>query len=94
VSEVKDVYTIRLPVSISKTQREVKFNPKTVRLDLLGSRSFIAEMKNEQIQILLDIGTLRPGIYELTPRVVIDPKIQKNISVKDLIPPRIHVRIS
>jgi hypothetical protein len=94
VSEVKDVYTLRLPVSIGQTKREVKFNPKIVRIDLLGSRSSISEMKNEEIKIFLDIGTLQPGIYELTPSIVIDPRIQKDISVKDVIPPRIHVKIS
>jgi hypothetical protein len=94
VAEIKDVYTLRLPVSIGQTQRQVKFNPKLVRVDLLGPRPFLTEMKNDQIQVLLDIERLQPGVYELTPRVVLNGEAQKKVSVKDVIPARIHVRIS
>ena len=94
VSEIKDVFTMRVPVLVENTTAQVKFNPKTVRLDLLGPKAFFAQIKNEQIQVVLDVSGLKPGIYELTPRVVLDPEAQKKVSVKDMIPPRIHVRIS
>lgn len=94
VSEIKDVYTMRLPISVGQTQQQVKFNPKTVRVDLLGPRTFLTQMKNDQIQILLDVGGLQPGLYELTPRVILDAETQKKVSVKDVIPSRVHVRIS
>ena len=93
VSEIKDVFSIRVPVSVGKTDAQVRFNPKTVRLDLLGPKSYFSELKNEQIQIVVDVNNLQPGVYELTPRVVLDAAAQKRISVKDVIPPRIHVRI-
>jgi YbbR domain-containing protein len=94
VSEITDVFTMRVPVLVGNTNAQVKFNPKTVRLDLVGPKTFFAQIKNEQIQVVLDVGALEPGVYELTPRVVLDPQAQKKVSVKDVIPPRIHVRIS
>jgi hypothetical protein len=84
---------MRVPVQVGTTNAQVKFNPKTVRLDLVGPKGFFTQIKNEQIQVVLDVGALKPGIYELTPRVVLDPEAQKKISVKDIIPPRIHVRM-
>lgn len=93
VSEIKDVFTMRLPISLSDTKTQVRFNPKTVRLDLFGPKSLFSELKNEQIQVVLDVSGLQPGVYELTPRVVLDEDAQKRISVKDITPPRIHVRI-
>jgi YbbR domain-containing protein len=94
VSEITDVFTMRVPVSVGNTNEAVKFNPKTVRLDLLGPKAFLTQIKNEQIQVVIDVSGLKPGIYELTPRVVLDAEAQKKVSVKDIIPPRIHVRIS
>jgi YbbR domain-containing protein len=94
VTEVKDVFTIRLPVTLSDTPNQVRFNPKTVKLDLFGPKNFFAQLKNEQIQVMLDVGGLKPGVYELTPRVVLDAGTQKKITVKDITPPRVHVRIS
>ena len=94
VSEIKDVFTMRLPISLGDTKAQVKFNPKTVKIDLLGPKTFFSEFKNEQIRVVLDVGGLKPGVYELTPRIELDADAQKKISVKDIIPPRIHVRIS
>ncbi|MCI0414335.1 hypothetical protein L0222_16280 [bacterium] len=94
VSEITDVFTMRVPVLVGDTNAQVRFNPKTVRLDLLGPKSFFAQIKNEQIQVVLDVGALKPGVYDLTPRVVLDQEAQKKVSVKDITPPRIHVRIS
>jgi len=94
VAEIKDMFTVRLPITLSDTKNQVRFNPKTVRLELFGPKSFFAQLKNEQVQIILDVSGLKPGVYELTPRVVLDAETQKKISVKDMTPPRIHVRIS
>ena len=94
VTEIKDMFTIRLPISLSETTNQVRFNPKTVRLELFGPKSFFAQLKNEQVQVILDVNGLKPGVYELTPRVVLDAETQKKISVKDITPPRVHVRIS
>lgn len=94
VAEIKDMFTVRLPITLSDTKSQVRFNPKTVRLELFGPKSFFAQLKNEQVQIILDVGGLKPGVYELTPRVVLDAETQKKISVKDMTPPRIHVRIT
>ena len=93
ITEVQDVYSVRLPISVSKLPADVKFNPKTIRVDLLGPKTVISEMKNDQVQILLDVAGLKPGVYELTPQIVFAPEIQKKLSVKEVIPARIHVRI-
>ena len=93
VTEIQDVYTIRIPISTDKIPAEVKFNPKIIRIDLLGSKTVLSEIKNDQIQVALDITGLKTGVYELTPQITIAPEIQKKVSVKEVIPPRIHVRI-
>ena len=94
VTEIKDVFSLRLPVSLGDTKTQVKFNPRTVRLELLGPKTFFTEMSDGQVQVILDVNGLKPGVYELTPRVVLDTEAQKRVTVKDIIPPRIHVRIS
>jgi len=94
VSEIDDVYTMRLPISIGESQYQIRFNPKIVRIDLLGPKSFLMQIKNDQIQVVLDVAGLQKGVYELTPRVTLNPELQKKISVNGIIPDRIHVRIS
>jgi YbbR domain-containing protein len=94
VAEIKDVFTIRVPIIIEKTNSQVRFNPKTVKLDLLSPKNFFSQLKEDQIRVVLDVEGLKPGVYELTPRVVLDEEAQKRISVQDVLPPRIHVRIS
>lgn len=93
VTEVQDVYSIRLPISADKISAEVKYNPKAVRIDLLGPKTVISEIKNDQIQVELDLAGLKSGVYELTPQIILAPEIQKKLSVKEVIPARIHVRI-
>ena len=94
VSEIKDVFTLRLPITLGETKAQVRYNPKTVRLELLGPKTFLSAFKDHQIQVMLDVSGLQPGVYELTPRVVLDQDAQKKVTVKDISPPRIHVRIS
>jgi YbbR domain-containing protein len=94
IAEITDVFTMRLPVQIDDTKRDVKFNPKIVHVDLIGPKTFFTQMGDQQIQVFLDVNGLKPGVYELTPRVVLDAKAQEKITVKDVTPPRVHVRIS
>jgi YbbR domain-containing protein len=93
ISEIQDVYSLRIPISTDKMPPSVKFNPKTIRVDLMGPKTVLADIKIEQIHIALDVEGLKPGVYELTPQISFDPEIEKKVSVKDVIPERVHVRI-
>ncbi len=94
VTEIKDVITLRVPVTVSESGLQVRFNPKTVRVDFLGPKTLLSQLAPDKIQVILDVKDLAQGVYELTPRVILNPELEKKISVKDMIPARIHVRIS
>jgi YbbR domain-containing protein len=93
VTEIEDVYSIRVPISSDNLPRDVKFNPKILRIDLLGPKSVLSQVKTGQITISLDLAGLKSGVYELTPQISVPPEMQKQVSVKEVIPSRVHVRI-
>jgi YbbR domain-containing protein len=94
VSEVRDELTLRrMPVTIKGTGGEVRFNPKTVRIEVVAPKRLFAQLSQEKFQVEIDVAGLKPGVYELTPRVVLNPEYQNTVSIKEVIPERIHVRI-
>jgi len=94
VSEIKDLVTLRrIPVMIDGTKRSVKYNPRVVRVDLQAPKQWLTKISEEQVKVTLELAGLAPGVYELTPRIVIQDAETRNISVRSVIPERIHVRI-
>jgi hypothetical protein len=45
------------------------------------------------VKVVLELDGLKPGDYEVTPRVIFDPQHEKMISVKEVTPQRVHVHI-
>ncbi len=82
-----------MPVTIKGTGGEVRFNPKTVRIEVVAPKRLFAQLSQEKFQVEIDVAGLKPGVYELTPRVVLNPEYQNTVSIKEVIPERIHVRI-
>jgi len=94
VSEIKDLITLRrIPVTVEGTNKAVKYSPRVVRVDLQAPKQWLTKISDEQVQVVLELGGMAPGVYELTPRIVIVDSEKRSISVKSVIPERIHVRI-
>jgi YbbR domain-containing protein len=93
ISEITDLITLRqIPVTVTGTERIVKLIPKVVRVDLLAPKSLMPKLSEEQVKAVIQLDGLKPGIYELTPQIILGPE-DKNVTVKAVIPQRIHVRI-
>jgi YbbR-like protein len=94
VSEVQDLLTIRNVVVVTAgNTRPVKFNPKLVRVDLQAPKRLLGEITEKEIQAVLELQGLNPGEYELTPDIVFAKPEHNKITITDVVPDRIHVRI-
>jgi hypothetical protein len=94
VSEVQDLLTIRnVAVVTAGNTRPVKFNPKIVRVDLQAPKRLLGEITEKEIQAVLELEGLNPGEYELTPDIVFAKPEHNKITITDVVPDRIHVRI-
>ena len=94
ITEIRDLLTLRrVPVSVTGAKREVRFNPKVVRIDLLAPKRLLSQISEDNVKVVLELNGLKPGDYEVTPRVIFDPEQEKVISVKEVTPERVHVRI-
>lgn len=94
IAEIKDHITLRrIPVTVEGTKRTVKYNPRVVRIDLEAPKQWLTKISEDQVSVSLDLAGMAPGMYELTPRIVIQDAESRNISVRSVIPERIHVRI-
>ena len=94
VSETVDLLTVRnIPVVVTGSTRAVKFNPKVVRVDLQAPKRLLGAVSEKEIQAVVELKGLNPGEYELTPDVVFAKPELNKITIMDIIPDRIHVRI-
>jgi hypothetical protein len=94
VSEIQDLLTIRnIPVVVTGSNRTVKFNPKIVRADLQAPKRLLGQITEKEIQAVVEVKNLNPGEYELTPDIVFTKPELNKITVTDIVPDRIHVRI-
>lgn len=94
VSEIEDVLTLRnIPVAISGTTRIVRFSPRFVRVDLRAPKRILSDISENQFKAVLELEALKPGVYELTPRIVYEPDQKKKLTIEKVIPERIHTRI-
>jgi YbbR domain-containing protein len=94
VSEVEDLLTVRnIAVVAAGSTRPVKFNPKVIRVDLQAPKRILGELSEKEIQAVLELKGLNPGDYELTPDIVFAKPEHNKITVTDIVPDRIHVRI-
>jgi YbbR-like protein len=94
VSEIQDLLTVRnIPVIVTGSNRAVKFNPKVVRVDLQAPKRLLGRITEKEIQAVLELKDLNPGEYELTPDIVFTKPELNKITVMDIVPDRIHVRI-
>lgn len=94
VSETVDLLTVRnIPVVITGSTRAVKFNPKVVRVDLQAPKRLLGDLSEKEIQAVVELKGLNPGEYELTPDIVFAKPEHNKITIMDIIPDRIHVRI-
>lgn len=94
VGEVRDELTLRrVPVSLKGATGEVRFNPRVVRIDLIAPKRILTALSEANITAELDVSGFKSGVYELTPRIVMKAEYQKSVSIKEVVPERIHVRI-
>jgi YbbR domain-containing protein len=94
ISEIEDIFTLRqIPVVPGDTGRVLSFNPKVVRIEVQAPKRLLSELTQSKVKAVLDLEGLKPGVYELTPRIVFETKEKGIISVKSIMPARIHIRI-
>ncbi len=94
IAEIKDHITLRrIPVTVEGTKRTIKYNPRVVRIDLEAPKQWLTKISEEQVSVTLDLAGMAPGVYELTPKIIIQDGESRSISVRSVIPERIHVRI-
>lgn len=93
VSEVEDILTLRVPVTVAETGRSVKINPRMVRVDVRAPRSVLALIKDSLVHASIETKGLSPGMYELTPQIEFDLEQRKKIAVQAVVPPRVRIRI-
>lgn len=92
VSEIKDILTLRrVALSVEGGAGAVRFLPRVVRVDLQAPKPLLKKVAPAEIRAVLDIKGLKPGVYELTPRI--EGLGDKSISVIAVDPPRVHVEI-
>lgn len=93
VSEIADLLTLKqIPLTLTANAHQVRYTPKVVRIDFQAPKRLLAEISEERVQAILDVKDLTPGVYELTPRITY-PNDEKKISVINVKPARIHVKI-
>ena len=94
VVEVEDILTLKhVPVETAKSERTLKINPRTVRVDLRAPRSILATVTEGQVRATVEIANLNPGMYELTPKIEFGVAQSNKITVQNVSPARIRVRI-
>ncbi|HSP07398.1 MAG TPA: CdaR family protein [Acidobacteriota bacterium] len=93
VSEIEDILTLRVPVTVMESGRNVKLIPKMVRVDVRAPRSILAKIKEPLVHANIETKELGPGMYELTPQIVFDLEERKRISIQAVVPPRVRIRI-
>lgn len=94
VGEIEDMMTLRhIPVTITNAKGVARTNPKTVRVDLQAPKRLLTLATEENTAAILDVKELKPGLYELTPRIEFAPETAGKITVVEIIPERIKVRI-
>jgi hypothetical protein len=93
VSEVEDLLTLKqIPLVVTANAHQVKYTPKVVRIDFQAPKRLLAQISEDRVQAILDVKDLTPGVYELTPRIAYS-NAEKKISVINVKPARIHVKI-
>lgn len=93
VSEVEDLLTLKqIPLVITANAHQVRYTPKVVRIDFQAPKRLLAQISEDRVQAILDVKDLTPGVYELTPRIQYSND-EKKISVINVKPARIHVKI-
>lgn len=93
VSEVEDLLTLKqIPLVLTANAHQVRYTPKVVRIDFQAPKRLLAQISEDRVQAILDVKDLTPGVYELTPRISYSNE-EKKISVINVKPARIHVKI-
>lgn len=93
VSEIEDILTLRVPVTVKETGRIIKTNPRVVRVDVRAPRSVLALIKETLVHAVIETKELSPGMYELTPQIEFDIEQRKKIAIQAVVPPRVRTRI-
>jgi len=94
ISPIQDVITLRhIPVTVKGNARTVRLTPRSVRAELLAPKNVLAKITEGQVKAFIEVEGLKPGFYELTPRIVVDGLEAKKISIKGVVPARVRVRI-
>jgi YbbR domain-containing protein len=97
IAEILDVRSfghVRLTIEHVPHGSNVRYNPKVVKVDLQAPKALLEELDPKTIRAVLDLKGFEPGVYELTPTVVVDVPEKDKIGVAEVTPLRIHVRIS
>lgn len=94
VSEIQDIITLhRIAVIVQgANKRHVTFDPKMISVDFQAAKASLKQIKQETLRASVDVQDLKPGSYELTPKIVgLDPNLK--ISTIGFNPKRVHVEI-
>jgi YbbR domain-containing protein len=93
VSEIEDLLTLKqIPITLTENKHQIRISPKVVKVDFQAPKRLLARISEDHVQAILDVNGLTPGVYELTPRIVYSNE-EKKISLINVKPPRIHVKI-
>lgn len=92
VSVIKDMLTLRhVALSVEGSKGTVRFLPKVIRVELQATKPMLKKVIPAEVRAVVDVKGLKPGVYELTPKIVgFD---DKNVSVTTVDPVRVHVEI-
>lgn len=94
ITEIKDTISFgNISVKASVEKRGLRFNPKHVRVDLIGPKRLLSSLAADQVIAKLELEGLPSGTHDLVPQIDLPEEWKSEVLVKDVIPERIHVTI-